>query len=120
MVTMRRPKTTWLAWSPLRLTVGVVIFAIAVGIGASRSFSPMGVTVPLWGIILMSLLAIAFSAAGALIATRNARNLVAWLLMGIGLTTGLTLAEMSYVETSLPGERWACGPPNGCPSVRWY
>jgi hypothetical protein len=107
MATMRRPKTTWLAWSLLAVTAGLVVFAVVVGIGASPSFSPMAVTVPLWGIVLMSLLASAFSATGALIATRKAGNWVAWLLVGIGLTTGLTLAQMAYVETSLPGGRWA-------------
>jgi hypothetical protein len=46
------------------ITGGPAIFAIVVGIHASPSFAPMDVTVPLWGIVLMSLLASTFSCDG--------------------------------------------------------
>jgi hypothetical protein len=104
---MSRPRATLFAWSPDHYYRRAGYLRHCRGDPRVPEFFPKDVTVPLWGIVLMSLLASTFSATGALIASRSASNWVAWLLVGIGLTMGLTLAQMAYVETSLPGRRWA-------------
>jgi two-component system, NarL family, sensor kinase len=85
----------------------LVAFALVGGLGATPTFRPIGVQVPLWSVALLSLAFLAFSAVGSLVATRHPTNCVGWLFLSIGLSAGLSLAAIAYVEIALPARRWA-------------
>jgi hypothetical protein len=91
-----------LAWSLCGVYVLLLGFGLVVGLGATPTFSPVGLDVPVWSMALLGLAFLAFSVMGALVAARHPGNAVSWLLLAIGLSGGLTLALIAYVATALP------------------
>ncbi|MBA3628441.1 MAG: hypothetical protein H0W55_02010 [Actinobacteria bacterium] len=96
-----------LAWSLCGVYFLLLGFGLVVGLGATPTFSPVGLDVPVWSMALLGLAFLAFSVMGALVAARHPGNAVGWLLLAIGLSGGLTLALIAYVATALPARRWA-------------
>ncbi|MDQ3662784.1 MAG: hypothetical protein M3454_17375 [Actinomycetota bacterium] len=104
---MKPGASTRLAWSLFAVTAALFGFALVGGLRATPTFSPTGVRVHIWAIVLLSVAFMTFSGVGALMASRNPRNAVGWLFVSIGACTSLALASVAYVETTFPARPWA-------------
>jgi hypothetical protein len=87
----------WLAWSLVTLSVALLVGGIALALMA-RSTVPER---PYYGSVTLSVLALAFSVVGAIIASRQPRNAIGWLFCGVGVTIGLNSFAGGYAEFSL-------------------
>jgi uncharacterized membrane protein len=84
----------WLAWSLVTLSVALLVGGIALALMA-RSTVPER---PYYGSVTLSVLALAFSVVGAIIASRQPRNAIGWLFCGVGVTIGLNSFAGDYAE----------------------
>ena len=106
---------TWLAWSLWTLCVVLAAFAVLLALNTPRgtmkgnSYLGVVIAVPL----------LTYPTVGAFVAARHPKNLVGWILCGLGLlfvTEGFALVYASYALSaqpgSLPGEKiaqWVSG-----------
>jgi hypothetical protein len=104
---MKTRALSWLAWSLAVVTVFLLGFALVFSVRETPTFSPMRLQVPPWAMAVLELVFLAFSVVGALVAARHRTNAVGWLFLGIGLSGSITLAGISYVETTFPSREWA-------------
>src|SRR5215203_4935980 len=84
----------WLAWSLVTLSVVLVVGGITLA-QMTRSTAPER---PYYGSVTLSVLALAFSVVGAIIASRQPRNAIGWLFCGVGVTIGLSSFAGDYAE----------------------
>jgi F0F1-type ATP synthase membrane subunit c/vacuolar-type H+-ATPase subunit K len=97
---MRRRAVTWLAWS----LVGVPAVLLLCGISLSVAANSVSTRLPYdietiftsGAINLITLLP--FSVIGALIVSRQPRNVIGWIYCGVGLLVGLTALAHGYAE----------------------
>ena len=82
-----------LAWSLLGLTAAIVTSMVVLGFVNHRNDPGLGVVV--------TLMALGYGTAGALIASREPRNAVGWLFLLIGLCVGLAGFAENYVQRAL-------------------
>src|SRR5215212_1133987 len=85
----------WLAWSLVVLSVMLLVGGISFALMIRSSVPDGSVT--------LSLLALAFSVVGAIIASRQPRNAIGWLFCGVGVTIGLNTFAGGYAEYRLSG-----------------
>ncbi|CAN5682931.1 hypothetical protein BH24ACT26_BH24ACT26_01910 [soil metagenome] len=103
-----KPRTAArLAWTLFALTAALLAFALVVAMGSTPTFKPLSIQVQVWAIALLGVAFLAFSAVGALVATRSPTNNVGWLFLSLGASVNLALASIAYVETMLPARPWA-------------
>ena len=104
---MESPFAGRVAWSLCTAYVGLVTFALIVGMRSTPTFGPVSLQVQPWAIALLGVVFSAFAVVGALIASRIPANTVGWLFLSIGVSVGLALASIAYVQTTLPARPWA-------------
>src|ERR671912_2577080 len=75
----------WLAWSLMVLSVVLLVGGLSFAL-MTRSSVPER---PYYGSVTLSVLALAFSVVGAIIASRQPRNAIGWLLCSVGVTISL-------------------------------
>src|SRR5215210_321652 len=75
----------WLAWSLVVLSVVLLVGGLSFAL-MTRSSGPERLYD---GLVTLSVLALAFSIVGAIIASRQPRNAIGWLFCGVGVTVGL-------------------------------
>jgi chemotaxis receptor (MCP) glutamine deamidase CheD len=85
----------WLAWSLVTLSVALLVGGLSFAL-MSRSSVPE--ERPYYGSVTLSVLALAFSVVGAIIASRQPRNAIGWLLCSVGVTMGLNSFAGDYAE----------------------
>jgi MFS family permease len=81
----------WLAWSLVVLSVVLLVGGISFALMARSS-----VPDPYDGLVTLSVLALAFSVVGAIIASRQSRNAIGWIFGGVGVTIGLSSFAGDY------------------------
>jgi MFS family permease len=84
----------WLAWSLVVVSVVLLVGGISFAL-MSRSTVPER---PYYGSITLSVLALAFSVVGAIIASRQPRNAIGWIFCSVGVTIGLSSFAGDYAE----------------------
>src|ERR687890_585740 len=84
----------WLAWSLVVLSVVLLVGGISFAL-MPRSSVPERL---FDGLVTLSVLALAFSVVGAIIASRQPRNAIGWLFCGVGVTIGLSSFAGDYTE----------------------
>jgi len=84
----------WLAWSLVVLSVVLLVGGISFAL-MTRSSVPER---PYYGSVTLSVLALAFSVVGAIIASRQHRNAIGWIFCSVGVTTGLSSFAGDYAE----------------------
>src|SRR5215203_5265808 len=84
----------WLAWSLVVLSVVLLVGGLSFAL-MTRSSVPER---PYDGLVTLSVLALAFSVVGAIIASRQPRNAIGWLFCGVGVTIGLSSFAGDYAE----------------------
>ena len=84
----------WLAWSLVVLSVVLLVGGLSFAL-MTRSSVPES---PYYGLVTLSVLALAFSVVGAIIASRQPRNAIGWLFCSLGVTTGLNSFAGDYAE----------------------
>src|SRR5918995_3489655 len=80
----------WLAWSLVVVSVVLLVGGISFAL-MTRSTVPDGS-------ITLSVLALAFSVVGAIIASRQPRNAIGWIFGGVGVTIGFSSFAGDYAE----------------------
>src|SRR5215204_4833334 len=80
----------WLAWSLVVVSVVLLVGGISFAL-MTRSTVPDGS-------ITLSVLALAFSVVGAIIASRQPRNAIGWIFCSVGVTIGLSSFAGDYAE----------------------
>jgi hypothetical protein len=85
---------SWLAWSLVLLSVVLLVGGLSFAL-MTRSSVPER---PYDGLVTLSVLALAFSVVGAIIASRQPRNAIGWLFGGVGVTIGLSSFAGDYAE----------------------
>src|SRR5215210_3747317 len=80
----------WLAWSLVVLSVVLLVGGISFALMIRSSVPDGSVT--------LSVLALAFSVVGAIIASRQPRNAIGWLFCSVGVTIGLSSFAGDYTE----------------------
>jgi MFS family permease len=80
----------WLAWSLVVVSVVLLVGGISFAL-MTRSTVPDGS-------ITLSVLALAFSVVGAIIASRQPRNAIGWIFCSVGVTIGLNSFAGDYAE----------------------
>src|SRR5918998_2018331 len=88
----------WLAWSLVVLSVVLFVGGISFAL-MTRSSVPD----PYDGLVTLSVLALAFSVVGAIIAFRQSRNAIGWIFGGVGITIGLSSFAGDYAGFWLAG-----------------
>lgn len=96
-------------WGAVAGVTGLTVFAVVGAVGATPTFSPLSIDVPVAAIVLVALTSLAFAGVGALVAAREPGNAVGWLFLSIGGCIAVTLACIEYVALDSP----ALGGPNG-------
>src|SRR5918997_3556769 len=91
--------TAWLAWSLVVVTVVLLVGGISFAL-MTRSPVPER---PNYSSVTLSVLALAFSVVGAIVASRQPRNAIGWLFCGVGVTIGLSSFAGDYAEFWLAG-----------------
>jgi hypothetical protein len=106
----RRWRATGLAWALCGVAVALV--AVSTGLQASTASSPVPGTFGFRG--LTSVVGLAFSGVGLLIATRQPRNPIGWVFLAVGIVSSLQRWGLEYAvfdlianRASLPGARTA-------------
>src|SRR5919112_4876742 len=84
----------WLAWSLVLLSVLLLVAGLSFAL-MSRSSVPER---PYDGLVTLSVLALAFSVVGAIIASRQPRNAIGWIFGGVGVTIGFSSFAGDYAE----------------------
>src|SRR5215208_7003639 len=84
----------WLAWSLVVLSVVLLVGGLSFAL-MTRSSVPER---PYDGLVTLSVLALAFSVVGAIIASRQPRNAIGWIFGGIGLLVGISSFAGDYAE----------------------
>ena len=84
----------WLAWSLATLSVVLLVGGIAL---AEMTLSTVAER-PYYGSVTLSVLALAFSVVGAIIASRQPRNAIGWIFCSIGLVVSLSSLTGNYAE----------------------
>jgi hypothetical protein len=84
----------WLAWSLVVVSVVLLVGGLSFAL-MTRSSVPER---PYYGSITLSVLALAFSVVGAIIASRQPRNPIGWIFCGVGVTIGLNSFAGDYAE----------------------
>src|SRR5215212_3459341 len=77
---------SWLAWSLVVLSVVLLVGGISFAL-MTRSTAPER---PYYDSVTLSVLALAFSVVGAIIASRQPRNAIGWLFCSVGVTIGFS------------------------------
>jgi hypothetical protein len=85
---------SWLAWSLVLLSVVLLVGGLSFAL-MTRSSVPER---PYDGLVTLSVLALAFSVVGAIIASRQPRNAIGWLFGGVGVTIGFSSFAGDYAE----------------------
>jgi hypothetical protein len=85
---------SWLAWSLVVLSVVLLVGGISFAL-MTRSTVPER---PYYGSVTLSVLALAFSVVGAIIASRQPRNAIGWIFCSVGVTIGFTSFAGDYAE----------------------
>jgi len=85
---------TWLAWSLVVVSVVLLVGGLSFAL-MPRSSIPERLYD---GLVTLSVLALAFSVVGAIIASRQPRNAIGWLFCGVGVTIGLSSFAGDYTE----------------------
>ena len=85
---------TWLAWSLMVLSVVLLVSGIALD-QMTRSTAQGR---PYYDSVTLSVLALAFSVVGAIIASRQPRNAIGWIFGGVGVTIGFSSFAGDYAE----------------------
>jgi uncharacterized membrane protein len=101
----------WLAWSLVVLSVVLVVGGIALALMTRASVPER----PYYGLVTLSVLALAFSVVGAIIASRQPRNAIGWLFCGVGvlqavLEDGVLGTFEPVVGVRLQGGQLPCQP----------
>src|SRR5215208_2079027 len=84
----------WLAWSLVVLSVVLLVGGLSFAL-MTRSSVPER---PYDGLVTLSVLALAFSVVGAIIASRQPRNAIGWIFGGVGLLVGLNTLAHGYAD----------------------
>ena len=84
----------WLAWSLVVLSVVLLVGGLSFTL-MTRSSIPES---PYYGLVTLSVLALAFSVVGAIIASRQPRNAIGWIFGGVGVTIGFSSFAGHYAE----------------------
>src|SRR5215216_6177759 len=84
----------WLAWSLVVLSVVLLVGGLSLAL-MTRSSIPER---PYYGLVTLSVLALAFSVVGAIIASRQPRNAIGWIFCGVGVTIGFSSFAGHYAE----------------------
>jgi hypothetical protein len=85
---------SWLAWSLVVLSVVLLVGGISFAL-MTRSTVPER---PYYDSVTLSVLALAFSVVGAIIASRQPRNAIGWIFCSVGVTIGLSSFAGDYAE----------------------
>src|SRR5215208_2129364 len=85
----------WLAWSLVVLSVVLLVGGLSFAL-MTRSSVPERPNY--YGLVTLSVLALAFSVVGAIIASRQPRNAIGWIFGGVGVTIGLSSFAGDYAE----------------------
>ena len=85
----------WLAWSLVVLSVVLLVGGLSFAL-MTRSSVPERPNY--YGLVTLSVLALAFSVVGAIIASRQPRNAIGWIFGGVGVTIGLSSFAGNYAE----------------------
>jgi len=100
---------SWLAWFLWALCVGFAVLAVLLALYTP----PFPEGAPTWGVVL-AVSFLAYPTVGAFVASRRPKNLVGWILCGVGLlfaTQGFAIAYAGYALStrpdSLPAEKIA-------------
>jgi hypothetical protein len=111
----RGARSRRLAWTlalvAAAMQVGLVVFTLAsdaVELGRSDPFA--------------TAICLAFSIVGALVASRQPRNAIGWIFLGVALSTGLSGAAHTFVEyhvTEGTDQRWVVGAAAAYSDVGW-
>lgn len=98
-----------LAWSLLVVSLGLTVVGVVFSVMADRGSNVEATTLH-WGSAVYLLAFQLFPAVGVLIASRRPENSVGWLLLGIGVAQGVSLATSGYVSWTVftgSGAPWA-------------
>src|ERR687889_1134600 len=90
----------WLAWSLVLLSVLLLVAGLSFAL-MTRSSVPER---PYNGLVTLSVLALAFSVVGAIIASRQPRNAIGWIFCGVGVVVGLGSFTGGYAEYRIAGD----------------
>jgi F0F1-type ATP synthase membrane subunit c/vacuolar-type H+-ATPase subunit K len=97
---MRRRAVTWLAWSLVGLPAVLLLCGISLSVAANSVSTRLPYDIETiftsGAINLITLLP--FSVIGALIVSRQPRNVIGWIYCGVGLLVGLTALAHGYAE----------------------
>jgi len=111
----RGARTRRLGWTLALLAVALLagdfVFTLA------SDANDLGRSDPVAGAI-----GVAFSIVGALVASRQPRNAIGWIFLGVALSTGLSGAAHNFVEYHLadgPDQRWLVGAAAAYSDVGW-
>jgi hypothetical protein len=85
---------TWLAWSLVVVSVVLLVGGLSFAL-MPRSSVPERLYD---GLVTLSVLALAFSVVGAIIASRQPRNAIGWIFGGVGVTIGFSSFAGDYAE----------------------
>jgi hypothetical protein len=83
----------WLAWSLVVVSVVLLVGGLSFAL-MTRSSVPD----PYDGLVTLSVLALAFSVVGAIIASRQPRNAIGWIFGGVGVTIGFSSFAGDYAK----------------------
>jgi len=113
--TARGTRTGRLAWTlallAVALLVGGFVFALASDANDVSRSDPFAAAIGL-----------AFSIVGALVASRQPRNAIGWIFLGVGLSTGLSGVAHNFVDYHLadgPDQGWFVGAAAAYSDVGW-
>src|SRR5215212_1141400 len=84
----------WLAWSLVVLSVVLLVGGLSFAL-MTRSSVPER---PYYGLVTLSVLALAFSVVGAIIASHQPRDAIGWIFGGVGVTIGFSSFAGDYAE----------------------
>lgn len=91
---MSRRTATWLAWSLVTISVVLIVGGLSFALMTRSSVTER----PYDGLVTLSVLALAFSVVGAIIASRQPRNAIGWIFGGVGVTIGFSSFAGDYAE----------------------
>jgi hypothetical protein len=108
----------WLAWSLVALSLVLLLGGIALSRAASSTVPdlPFGGETDDGSVIANLVTLLPFSVVGAIIASRQPRNTIGWLLCSVGVTIGLNSFAGDYAEFWLAS---GFGPDSLCETAAW-